>query len=254
MLSINHSSLNNCKHNHHSNFQPSFWKCRKWSFIEVRGSISLLTSPVLWWGDMTNVQVVKLFFIPRQRGIAVATSPNRSASSSRMMIMKTNGSLAWRWNHMRITGRRKHACACIHTHRPKYTNLQGMRQNKSLLCALACVKGGWGIPARLVCLCICILWCVCDCLLTDDRNLMNLWFQCLRFDASSPAFLCHVISRQAFEPQLKTTGCVVTHHPCRLVSHHHFSCFAIISERFWRWSKVYTNSHRVFRTDTIQCL
>lgn len=63
-------------------------------FFKVQSAISLLMSPVLCWGDMTNVQAVKLFFISRQRGIAVSTSPDRSASSSRMMIMKTNGSLA----------------------------------------------------------------------------------------------------------------------------------------------------------------
>lgn len=85
---------------------------------------------------------------------------------------------------------------------------------------------------------------VCDCLLTDDRNLMNL-FQCLRFDASSPAFLCHVISLQAFEPQLKTTGCMVTHYPCRLDGHHHFPVLSSSVGDFEEGPR-YTNSHRRF--------
>lgn len=104
-------------------------------------------------------------------------------------------------------------------------------------------KEGGGFQCGL-CVFLTAYFGVCDCLLTDDRNLMNL-FQCLRFDASSPAFLCHVISLQAFEPQLKTTGCMVTHYPCRLDGHHHFPVLSSSVEDFEEGPR-YTNSHRRF--------
>ncbi len=212
---------------------------------------------VLWWGDMTNVQVVKLFFIPRQRGITVATSPNRSASSSRMMIMKTNGSLAWRWNHMRIRVRRKHACVCIHTRRPKYTNLLGMRENKPLLCALVCV-----------CVCVCVwkkgggfqcdfslywhtLVCVIVCSWTTETKWIcgtGVWgFMCHHMHF----FVCCVlpprlVALSAFNPlrprpkQNSVSDNTFSAQARPAPQGHYFSCCAIIIGRFWSVANAHT--------------
>lgn len=184
---------------------------------------------VLWWGDMTNVQVVKLFFIRRQRGITVATSPNRSASSSRMMIMKTNGSLAWRWNHMRITVRHKHACVCIHTHRPKYTNLLGMRQNKPLLCgrrvgdsSAICVSL---YPHTLVCVIVCS-W-------TTETEWIcgaGVWgvVTCIFCVLCVATTTCRLISLQPFEASTKTAMCPIAHFQRRSGRHHEATVFPVV--------------------------
>lgn len=81
--------------------------------------------------------------------------PNRSASSSCMMIMKTNRSLARRWNHMRITVHSSHACVCIQSNSPKCNHLLGLRQNKPLL-SMDLWKGG-EFQCGLIYHCICIL-------------------------------------------------------------------------------------------------
>lgn len=77
------------------------------------------------------------------------------------MIMKTNGSLAWRWNHMRLTVRQKHACVCIHIHRPTYSSLMGS--------VCVCVRYGGGFQCGL-CVFVSAYFDLCDCLLMDDRN------------------------------------------------------------------------------------
>lgn len=166
--------------------------------MEVRGTISLLMFLDLWWRDMTNVQVVKLFFILRQRGITVTTSLNRSASPSRVMIMKTNESVAWRWNHMRITVPHKYACVCIHSCRKKYTNLLEMIQSEPLLCVCG---NGEGDSSEVS---VCTLVCVIVCLQTTEISSLVLfkvlcestWIFCAVYAAT---MTCHFVSLHPFD-------------------------------------------------------
>ena len=174
----------------------------------TRHYMSLLMSLFLWWGDMTNVQVVKLFFMFRQRGITVATSPNRSASSSRMMIMKTNGSLAWRWNHMRITVCHKHACVSAHTHtrwHKKKLPPENGTKKAFLLCVLMYVGDSRVLFVPLHQLFV---------MFANGRQKLKMWCHCLlccHLLLFVATMTCQLISPQPFEALSKTILSVIIH-------------------------------------------
>lgn len=87
--------------------------------------------------------------------------------------------------------------------------------------------GGGGFLCGLICLCICILWYVCVCLLTDDRNVLNLL--CLRFHVLSPAFFFTSLT-----PLGITSVCPVSVFCAAQTRNAYVSYLANFSERFRR--------------------